>query len=175
MPLIARDWTQQTSASRAILALLLGATIGASLYAGWNLFVLYDVNGPEHFVEFAGPKGSWIFLVSFFVLLVGLVFFGSPVWVVLHETGRRRCQHAALAGALVPFVVYFAFATGFFTGHANVQWTYYDEGGQQWLDGVITGFGWMIALKQASQFAVIGAFIGLVIWRVAYRRDAQHA
>jgi hypothetical protein len=110
------------------------------------------------------------FLISFVILLIGLAFCGAPVWLVLHATGRRRWQNAVVAGALVPFIVSLAFTTRFFTGRASGQWSYYGNGGDHWIDGKITMFGITMALQSAAQLAAIGALVGLVIWRVAYRR-----
>ena len=170
MSLIARDWTQETRFSRVILAVFVGATVGASLDAASYLFHVYDWRSSEHFAEFAVSRLQIAFVYSYFGLLVGISLFGLPVWTVLHKTGRRRWQHAAITGALVPFVIYLALATRLFTGRASGHWSYFGEGGDQWIDGEMTRFGLMIAIKSASQIAFLGVFIGLVIWRVAYRR-----
>jgi hypothetical protein len=172
MPLLSLDWTQRTRASRVIIAVLVGTAFAAVLEAVWVAIELRRAVGVLHTNQYVAGKAREVFSYACIIYFVGIVFFGLPVWRVLHTTGRRTWQYAFLAGAFVPFIVYLAFATGFFTGRADGNWSYYGDGGKHWVDGAITMFGVRMALINAAQLAGIGALIGLVIWRAAYRREA---
>jgi hypothetical protein len=61
--------------------------------------------------------------------------------------------------------------TRFFTGRKFGDFSYYAHGGQIWENGMLTEFGWKITLQNTLLYAIAGLFIGLVIWRIAYRRS----
>ncbi len=133
---------------------------------------MYSVYQSGHSGGFS--KIGWAissFRFTFIIWLVGLVLFGSPVWFWLHVSGRREWYHALIAGFVVPFTILIALSTGFFTGRANGKFSAFAQGGQQWVDGVITQFGLYIAVFNAVTFGAMGAAIALFIWRVAYRRQ----
>jgi hypothetical protein len=171
MQVLQLDWTQQTRALRVIIAVLVGTAFAAVLEAVWVSIELRRAAGFVHTNQYVAGKAREVFVYAYIIYFVGIVFFGLPVWRFLHTSGRRTWQYALLSGAFVPFIVYMGLATGFFTGHANGNWSYYGNGGDHWIDGVITLFGIKIALINAAKLAGIGALIGLVIWRVAYRRE----
>jgi uncharacterized membrane protein YiaA len=172
MPFLPLDWRQQTRASRVIIAVLVGATASATIDAALVFIQLRAQVGVIHTNHYLADKSREVFVYAFIIFLVGIVVFGLPVWRALHTTGRRAWFHAVIAGATVPFVVYLALSTGFFTGHANGNWSYYGDGGKHWVDGVITMFGVRMAVQNAAQLGLMGALVGLVIWRVAYRRES---
>jgi MFS family permease len=159
-----------TTFAWAACALFLAAALIAGLTAAYYLFNIYISVKPEVFRQQALGKALMAFLIAFAIWLCGLLIFGAPVWRMMHLSGRRKWYHAAVAGFAVPFTVILAYTTGFFTGQADGQWSSFANGGQQWVDGTITRFGLFIAFRTASVFGLVGACVGLFIWKVAYRR-----
>ena len=154
----------------AACTLFLAAVLTATLFVAYDVLNLYNVAKPAVFRQRWLDRALITFLINIVFWMIGLFIFGAPVWRVLHISGRRQWYHAMLAGFAVPFTVILAFGTGFFTGQAHGQWSYFGEGGQQWVDGSITRFGLFIAFRNASINGLIGAFVAFFIWKVAYRR-----
>ena len=161
----------RTTPLRVTLALLAGAAVGTAITTAQYLIGLYEVNGPQHFQEWWLSKGARVSLLAYPIWLVCIAVFGGPFWLLLHKLGLVHWLVASGAAAIICFVVVLAMATRVFTGRSGGNWTYYGRGGQQWLDGVMTSFGWQIALVNAAEYAAIGAAIGIVTWAVAYRRS----
>lgn len=159
---------------RIALALLCGALFAALVSTIEYLLGLYRFNGVDHFVEYWVDKGTRVFLFSFVVWLVSLVIFGGPVWYFLHKRNWTSFLHAAAWGAIIPFVVLVLLRTNFLTGRAIRLTSYYGRGGQQWEDGKLTLFGWRVAIETSFYTAVVGLFIGIIIWLLAYRTNRTH-
>lgn len=156
--------------ARVLIALLLAAGLAAGVTALDYGLAVYHSPQWGSVKQYAFSNITYVFGVAFFVWLIGLALCGGPVWHVMHLSGLRKWYHAMLAGFSVPFVVLLATGTGFFTGRKSGNWSSYANGGQQWVDGHITAFGWLMALQSSALFGGIGAGLGLVIWRTAYRR-----
>jgi len=161
----------QTTAPRIILALLIGAALGAAFTTGDYLINLYQTNGPAHFDQYGLSKGSRVFQVSYVIWLIGITVFGCPAWLLLHSSGYRHWLHAAVSGASIPFAIIFFWSTGYLTGRSGYSYSSYSNGGQQWENGVLTSFGWKMAAFSALQYAAIGLIIAVAIWFVAYKRS----
>jgi len=65
------------SVTRVIVSLFVGAFIGAAIFCTQYLIQLYEINGVEHFTEFAVSKGIKIFIPAYIVWLIALAY-----WVV---------------------------------------------------------------------------------------------
>lgn len=86
--------------------------------------------------------------------ILALVAIGGPVWLVLHILGGRGPAHAALAGALIGFLL-------FLFGQADLL----PAAGDAPL------YGWFRAIGSSLVLAAIAASVALMMWRIAYRRS----
>lgn len=163
----------QTNIWRIMLAIVAAAILGATVSTTNYLIALYSALGAEHFHQYGFSKGTSIFFLTFLVWLTGLVLLGGPVWAVMHAKGLRNWKHAVLAGTVVPFFTLLLLKTRFLTGQAGGGWSYFGHGGQQWLEGRITTFGFQKVLENALYYAVIGALLALLIWFIAYKRPVS--
>ncbi len=160
-----------TTRLRVFIALLIGAGVGTAITTGQYLIGLYETNGPQHFQEWWASKGTSVSLFAYPIWFGFIAVFGGPIWILLHKLKLLHWLVASSAAAIISFVIMLAIATKMFTGRTGGNWTYYGRGGQQWEDGVMTAFGWKVALLNAAEYAAIGAIIGFVILSVAYRRS----
>lgn len=97
---------------------------------------------------------------------IGSVFGGlaitavaGPLWLVMHVAGLRRARHAAIVGAIT--------AMALFVGAQTYGFGLFDMppmDARAWL------FRWLSALATSLVLAILAALIGLVMWRIAYRR-----
>jgi len=155
-------------ATKVSASLLVGAFIGAAIFLVQYQIGLYEVNGAEHFKEWAVSKGIRVFIPAFIVWLIALCVFGGPIWAVLHMQRRTNWYFALSAGFIVPFIVILVTGTGYFTGNSGYT-TFYANGGDQVIDGKLTPFGWKMALFTAFEYAGVGTVISLTIWWMNYR------
>jgi hypothetical protein len=162
--------TYDTSPGRVVLALMVGAALGTAITSADYLIGLYRVNGPDHFATYGLQKSASVSLIAYPIWLVFITVFGGPVWLLLHKLALRSWFAAVISGAIISFIVTLAMQTGMFTGRASSGWSYYGSGGEQWSGGVMTPFGWKIALIGSADFALIGGIVALVIWAVGYRK-----
>ena len=167
------DTELQTTVFRVALALIVAAALASLFLTVDYLYGIYSQLGPQHLAQYGLSKGTFAFLFGLAVWLLGLVVFGCPVWAVLHRTGRRGWQYAVGFGFTIPFLVILGHSTGFFDGSAGNHWSYFGDGGQQWIDGSITRFGLYMAFRTSTVAGAIGAVQGLIIWFLAYRRVAK--
>lgn len=167
--------TFHTTPRRVVLALLVGAALGTAITATRYLIGLFEANGSAHFAEWWFSKGGRISLMAYPVWFGFIVVFGGPVWLLLHRLKFRHWLAASISGAVISSVGILAMATRMFSGRAGSKWTYYGSGGQQWVDGVMTPFGWKMAFINAAEFGLIGSIVALAIWAVAYSRNEPHS
>jgi hypothetical protein len=155
-----------TSLPRAGLGLVVGALAGAALVAFWGLWGLSLSDLREHGLR------TWFFAFSsaVFVWAVGLFVVAPLPWLVLHRMNVRSWLGAAALGAVLTFVAVVAITTyGFGLGSPGT-FSAGDSGGPTWIDGRLTAHGWAEIGKFALACSVIGALVGLIVARVAYRR-----
>jgi hypothetical protein len=112
-------------------------------------------------------------LLAFFIWSVGLAVVGVPIWWLLHKKGLRSWQAAVLCGAIAAFVGGFAMNLGLVLSIESSSFS--DSGGYSMIDGELTAYGWRSLVLGAVQIGFIGAIVGAVIWRIAYRRVEQRA
>lgn len=142
----------ETSPDRAGLALAIGGVLGGLLVVA--------------LVAFGAQQHNPFALMLAFVLgtvfsALAIAFVAGPVWLILHLAGRRGLIHAALVGVLVALIA-FLFGQTYGFGLADMPIT----------DERTLAFRWLSAAATSAILACIAGAIGIVMWRVAYRRVA---
>lgn len=145
-----------------IPALIAGAVAGAAMVAAWTGFPLFLRSQPN-----ADALTLLTFSVAILVWAGGLALVGAPLWAVLHARGLRSAAHAVAVGAVATFLASAILLLLLPWGMGDLN-----EGGR-WIiqDGARTPYGWWVLLRSASLMALSGALVGLLIWRIAYRRE----
>ncbi|WP_448662153.1 hypothetical protein ACG3SL_15970 [Sphingomonas sp. CJ20] len=99
--------------------------------------------------------------------MVGALFGGiaitavaAPLWLVLHVAGMRRARHAAGVGAFTAMAIFVGAQT---YGFGLAEMPALDS--RTWM------FRWASAVASSALVAVVAALIGIVMWRIAYRRQ----
>ena len=112
------------------------------------------------------------FVVAAVVWIVGSTLIGGPIWIMLHRHSIRGPLAAVLLGLLLGFVVSLALNTQLFglMSSGRVGSSFGDSHGLLERDGILTRYGWQMALRSAAIIAVCSALGGFVTWRLAYRR-----
>lgn len=150
-----RDFTQQTTWGRVLVALVVGdfaGALGITLFDVPDCWSIWSQDIRQIIWYWAG---KYFFNLSFFSGVLFLL--GTPVWFLAHKLGFRTWASALLAGfgLTVSFVLLVGLAVLFFTDmHLNNE---------------ITPFGNLIFIYLVA-VPVLGALIALTIWRIAYRR-----
>lgn len=163
----------ETTGAWVALSIAAGAVLGAAIIYGEYLWGAYASLGSEHFFKYGFMHGSGVFMTALIGWTIGICVFGGPVWIILHGAGWRQPWVVGSVAAIIPFIVTFALNTRLFAGQTTGKETYFARGGLIWEDGVLTAFGWWNAFQGALFFALYGFLVGLLIWRVAYRRSAD--
>lgn len=137
----------ETTLPRAGAALAVG---GAASGLIWGVFAALGGAG------LVGIFGT--VLLGTLFSAAGITALAAPIWLILHLSGRRGVATAAIAGALLGFVLFLTAQTyGLGLGAAPpadaATWT------MRWLSAAATSLG----------FALIGAGVAALMWRVAYR------
>ena len=170
-----------TTTGRAALALLVAALVGPillwiSTIAFWAL--RGDVDG------LANGEDLILWIRAFLamhvpIFLPFLLFIGFPAWLALDLTGRRSWRWLAATGALLGFAVSLWLTVTL----RFVPSPRHSEGFRGGLvfdhkDTIvatpagITAHGWRTAVIESLPPALACALLGLVIWRIAYRRTS---
>lgn len=141
----------EASLDRAGFALVAGGLVGGAFAAA-----LVVIGSGPHPLEVAVG-----FLVGMVITAMAAVAIGGPVWVVCHAFGLRGPGVAASVGAAAGFALFLGGQTygfGLFTMPPT--------------DSATLLFRWLSALATSLVLALVAALIGVVMWRVAYRRVA---
>ena len=96
----------------------------------------------------------YLLVGSFLVFLVGLSVVGLPLWMVFERLGWRRPRHAAALGAAASYAACLGIALAVNSGET------------------LPSPLWRVALDTLP-IALDGAFVGWVVWRMAYGRRAS--
>lgn len=139
----------ETTLDRAGLALAGGAALGGLLVLG-----LVWAAGQRDPVAL---MAAWLLGGLFTAIAVTAV--ASPVWLVLHLIGWRGAWQAALVGALLSLI--------FFVGGQTNGFGLIDMPA---LETRTLFYRWASAGAVGLVLAVAYALIGVVMWRIAYRR-----
>lgn len=169
----------QTTLKRACLTLALCVILIALVMAlgtayGW---LANPALGPQSLLE---AIGAFLFVFALWTLYVGVffaVFAGIP-WAALHLIGFRSWWIAPLAG----FAVAFALASYLTTqgGHSypELRTSTWIQGQATMIDGKLTPYGQSLYGPEAAAlngvlFGAVGAVVGFILWRIAYRRPSS--
>lgn len=140
----------ETTLDRAGLALATGGLLGGGLVLGLVL-----MGGQRAPLALAGA-----FVIGTICVALALTAVVTPIWLVMHAAGWRRPSHAALVGAVTALVLFVGGQTygfGLFAMPAT--------------DSQTLLYRWASAFATAAILAGAAAVIGLVMWRIAYRRS----
>ncbi|MEN3747997.1 hypothetical protein TPR58_12545 [Sphingomonas sp. HF-S3] len=141
----------ETTLDRAGHALGAGAGIGG--LATLALVIAGGQSGPLQILA--------ALLLGTIFCAIGIVAVAGPLWLVMHVAGLRRGHHAALVGA--------ASALALLVGAQTWGFGLLD---MPELDPDTRTYFWLSALATGGLVALVAAAIGLVMWRIAYRRVA---
>lgn len=166
-----------TTTGRAALALLVAAILGPLLLTISEIVFSAARGGAVSLAEgwnsIAAPFAAVI--APFFAIF--LLFVGFPAWLALDLTGRRSWRWLAATGALLGFAVslWLTVTIRFVPSPRHSEGF---RGGLvfDYKDAIvatpagITAHGWWTAFVESLPPALACALLGLVIWRIAYRR-----
>jgi hypothetical protein len=166
-----------TTFPRALLALLVGALVGALAFL-LELGVLLALRPSKlsEMTEYVGTTNSDLIMLIALAALVffagGLLLIGAPVWWILHRLGHRQWFYAAGLGAVLGSAGFILMSLW------NPEWpalslvSFMTEefGGLTARNGQLSGEGWSALFRGAIGIAVAGAAAGLGLWKIAYRR-----
>ncbi len=166
MLLLNKTEVYDLTAHRVFIALNVAAAVGSVL-------VLWPFAGKSipsaSFFDLA--ELMFIYVIAHFIWFFGIAVLGGPVWIVMHQLGLRDWIHAGLTGGVLLGVACMAQMTNFFTGHSNSLIEATKSAGQWiWKDHRLTAEGWADAIRTSLWISLLGIALGLVIWRIAYRR-----
>ena len=155
-----------------MVAGLLGAVVGAFLFAAYYFVGVIAVNGFDHALAYGVRNSLGVFMFALIIWLIGVVVLGGPFWWLLHRFHKRGWITAVGLGLGLTFLISFGFSTnGFgFLPMGNVSFSASDSGGKTWIRGGLTAHGWHQAFWGSLWFSISGACAGFVTWWVAYRR-----
>jgi hypothetical protein len=156
-----------TNLPRAALAIVVGTFVGAILVALWSFWGNSDL---QYLREYWQRDALIVFSYAAFVWATGLIIVAPWPWAILHCNGRRSWWIAIALGAILTFVV----ALGLITHGFNLfvvadGFSASDNAGPTWIDGRLTRHGWVEACQFALICSALGGFVGLAMWRTAYR------
>ncbi len=157
-----------TNLQRAALAILVGTITGAILVALWSFWGNTDL---QYLREFWHRDALIVFTYAAVVWAVGLIVIAPGPWAMLHRYGVRSWWVAAVLGATLTFVVTLGLLTDGFGLMPLSSISAADSGGPTRVDGRLTWHGWAEASKFVLICSVLGGFVGLAVWRTAYRWD----
>ncbi|MDZ4313005.1 MAG: hypothetical protein U1A24_20860 [Cypionkella sp.] len=158
MSLFNRTALYDTTNHRVFIALNVAAAIGAGL-------VTYIWAGRADLYEM-----SLFYFFAYLIWFFAILFLGGPIWFAMHKFGLRHWLHASLAGGVVTGTTWIALMTNLFTGYSSSLVSASNSKGQTWKDHQLTALGWSDALRTSLWISLLGVILGLIIWRVAYRR-----
>jgi|GEM_PF-2285257 len=161
----------QTSPTRAFIGLAFGALLGALIVTGSYLFGLWHVHGMDHFKQYWFSKGFGIFKIALMFWGSGLVLLAAFPWWLLHRWHYRGWRSAAALGFGLTFGLH-AVLTGYSSWSMD-NYSFWDSGGATVLDGVRNPYGWKVLFLDTLRLSAVSALIGVVIWRIAYRRRSS--
>ncbi|MGE5202759.1 MAG: hypothetical protein ACM3O6_11925 [Acidobacteriota bacterium] len=166
----------ETTLARAGAGILVGTVTGTLLVslviAGSAVLASYAHWSSS--VDFSSGNLFWLLFIVvaiFGTFGIGLLALAAPIWWLLHRCGRRSWIDAMALGAVLTFATCAApSAIRSVWPPQSYRYSSSDGGGPEVIDNKLTEHGWHNLLKTAGLFSAAGSIVGLVIWRVAYRR-----
>ena len=149
---IRAPYRYETTIDRVGLALGVGSAIGGTVALGLTLL------GPQR--DAVSLVMAWM-LGALFVG-IGITAVAGPLWLVMHVAGLRRARHAALVGAVTALALFIGAQT---YGFGLIDVPVIDS--RTWM------FHWISAIATSAILGVIAAGMGVVMWRIAYRKQRE--
>jgi hypothetical protein len=159
---------QQVSIRSAVAGLFVGSVAGAFLVSSFA--VIEGVVSSEFKIAPDLAMGIGIAVYAFVVWAAGLFILAPLPWYVLHRSGYRGFLPAMIFGFVAASVTVAAALTRGFGLIPQDPFSVWDSGGATWIDGKQTLHGWTETFKAALLCGLCGAVVGLIVWRIAYRR-----
>jgi hypothetical protein len=164
-----RTDVHETSFWRAALALGAGAAIVAAVSSAIETAYFTPGDQPYNNVSrigfFFARSAVWLY-----IWLLGMMLFAVPPWVVLHRLKLRRWVHAMCLGFTVVVLVMLLPAV-FQAPDPPGSHSWASDGGRlTMVDGLLTPYGWSSLAVGTVSGGVEAALVGLLIWRLAYRK-----
>lgn len=168
----------QTTLKRALLTLGLCVILIASVMAlgTASSWLANPALGPQNAL---GAVSAFLFVLALWTFNIGVffaVFAGIP-WAVFHLIGFRSWWIAPLAGFAVAFAIAFYMTTQGGQSYPELQTSTWIQGRATIIDGRLTPYGQSLygpeaAIRNGVLFGAVGAVIGFILWRIAYRRSS---
>ena len=164
---------------RALLALIGGAVTGTVAFL-LEIAVLLAVrpNKLGEINDYIGTTSSDLFLVftiyGFIFFAGGLLIVGAPLWWGLHRMKRRNWYDAAGLGVVLGAAgfVFIGMWDPNWAGLSVISFITEEFGGITAANDQLTRDGWEALFRGPFITGIAGAFVGLAIWRIAYRKSA---
>ena len=150
----------ETSPLRVALGLLSGAVAGAAVF--WAGAMIVDHSAFTQSLHLAGFVS--LTAVTGVIWLAGLLVLACPIWFILHRLRTRGPLAAATLGAVLSFLFFFG---------AETNWFGLNAPGVAIGAATLRDLDWARGLEAAGWMTPLGTLVGLVVWRVAYRRVSQ--
>ncbi|HIP23448.1 MAG TPA: hypothetical protein EYG79_07650 [Rhodobacteraceae bacterium] len=148
-----KDYTLQTTPTKALFSFAVGAVVGSTISALQSSTYVPSYVESANTFQFLLSKFLLSFKFGLYFWTVSIFVFGAPAWILAHFTGYRNWGSALLVGFFIPFTIIFALKFAFIN-KARIDY-------------------WSVASDSAS-FAIPCIFVALTIWRIAYRRPAPN-
>lgn len=142
----------ETTIDRAGTALGVGSALAGGIILG--LLLLGGQRNP------LALASGWVIGSVFAACAITAV--AGPLWLVMHVAGLRRPRHAALVGALTALAIFIGAQT---YGFGLFEMPPMDS--RTWIYRLLS------AAASSAVLAAIAALIGVVMWRIAYRRQRE--
>ncbi len=159
---------RQVSIRSAVAGLFAGSVAGAVLVSSFA--IVEGVVSSEFKIAPDLAMGIGIAVYACFVWAAGLFLLAPLPWYLLHRSGYRGFLPAMIFGFLAPSVIVAAALTHGFGLIPQEPFSVADNGGATWIDGKQTLHGWTEAFEAALLCGLCGGIVGLIVWRIAYRR-----
>jgi hypothetical protein len=155
----------------AARALLVGSFLGAALVQFASFLPVIVFARDEFLQQWSASDAhlmALVFVVTWAVFAVGLSVVGIPLWWMCHRLGWRSARAALALGFLATFSVSLILTLGPLLASQGGGGFYADRVGLIVAEDQMMSYGLYRALWQSFEFALLGAVVGGVIWRLAY-------
>lgn len=139
-----------TTIDRAGLALGVGSAV-----AGLIVLALLLLGGKRDALSLVS---GW--LIGSLIAGIAITAVGGPLWLVMHVAGLRRARHAALVGVVTALAIFIGAQTYGFGLFEMPP-----------MDNRALLFRWLSAVASSGILALFAGVIGVLMWRIAYRRE----
>jgi len=150
------------------LALLAGSLLGAALIQLSGFLPAFVFERDQLLTQWRPSDAqvmAILFAATWIVFALALAIFGIPLWWICHRLGWRSARTALALGFLATFSISLTLnGPQLIFGQSDGA---YDDGGMSITEG--TPHGLYSSLWESFEFALLGAAVGGLVWRLAYR------